>query len=153
MNGFGHKKAGRTYDRPSRRGNILYGKTFAATAAAAGVGITEMKSFSVQAVGEFEGGIAEIKKAFQIGDQFHTIIFKNLIFRVRLIIKVHFVAETGTATAYYGYPEKIICPKLAFLHQVFHLAFCLIADVNHNISVLRFLRISVLPDRFSAGNR
>ncbi len=94
-----------------RKPNIfeLYRETFPAAAGARRIWIVEIKTFTIQPAGKFERSVAQIQETLQIGDNFHAIVFKDLVIRARFIIKVHLIRQPGAASAGHGYPhEKIV---------------------------------------------
>ena len=92
---------------PGRDFFYLNGETFTASAGTACVRVVEVKTFSVQTFREFQSSIHQIKEAFQVGNHFHAIILKNLVSWFQLIVKIHFIAETGAATSNYAYAQKM----------------------------------------------
>lgn len=112
--------------------SYLYRKALPATTGAAGVGIAEIKSFTVQTVGEVKRSIDEVEKTFQVGHHFHTIVLEYLVHGFSLVVEVKLVAQPGAATAYHTYSYKIrrILADTGLVHQLHYFVLCFIADIN-----------------------
>ena len=55
-------------------------KAFAAAAFSGGIRIVEVKTFSIQTTRKLQRGIAEVQKAFQIGNHFYAIVLHIIEF-------------------------------------------------------------------------
>ena len=72
-----------------------------------------MESHTIKPIRKFKCGIEQIEYTLPIGNQLHPLIFKNLITGLDLIVKIHFICQTGTSATYNAYPYKIILPLLS----------------------------------------
>ena len=90
-----------------------------------------METLTIQPVRKFKHRIAEVQEAFQVGNEFNTIIFKQLVVRLRLIIKVQFVRQAGTSAAYNPHTKEIRFIQPGILPQLLYLFPCFFTDVYH----------------------
>ena len=111
---------------------VLYRKAFPASAGATGVGITEIKAFTIEAIAEVECGIDEVQKTFQIGHYLDAVILKDLVSGLLLIIKIEFVAQPGAPSPDHTDPQKIsrIAGNTGLRHKFVHFGFGLLTDAN-----------------------
>lgn len=59
--------------------SLLNGKTLAAAAGPACIGVDELKAFAVQSIGKFQYGACQIQEAFFIHYYLYAFIFKYMI--------------------------------------------------------------------------
>lgn len=110
---------------------VSYSKTLTTSAAPAGIRIVEIETFAIKSVTEIKFGIHQIQEAFKVGDNFQALVFKNLVGRLDLVVKIHLIAEAAASAAHHTYPQKIrgVFRNTCVLHQVLHLLQCLIAHI------------------------
>lgn len=114
------------YGVQSMGSGTLYSEAFATAARARGVGIGEVKSFAIEAARKFQYGVAEVEEALEVGDDFGIVVLKDLILGLQLIVEVHLVRESATATAGHGYAHEVIIGKLVARFDFVDFGFCTI---------------------------
>lgn len=93
-------------------------KAFATTTSARSVRVVKSKTFAIQATGKFQRGVEQVEETFQVGDNFHVIIFKNLVIRLRFIVEVDLVRQSGATAGNDAYPEEIVVSDIARLPNI-----------------------------------
>ena len=110
-------------------GIVLYSKAFTTSTGAGGVGVVEVKPFTIQPVCVVESGIYQVQKAFQVRHHFYVVVLKYLVGGLQLIVKVHLVAQARTAATYHTHAQKIgwVVAIAVLLHQLLYSFFCFFA--------------------------
>lgn len=88
-------------------------ETLAAATGSGGVWVVEGKTLAVESAGEFEGGIEQVQETFQVGDDLHAIVFKNLVVWFRLVVEVQLVRQTGAATRGDAHPNEVVVAQVS----------------------------------------
>lgn len=83
-------------------------KTFAAAAGARSIRIIESKAATIETATEFECRIAEIQEALEIRDEFHTIVFEDLVIFASFVVEVKIVGQAATPATCHFYTHEII---------------------------------------------
>jgi hypothetical protein len=73
---------------------MSYRETLATGTGSARIRIDEMKSLSIQSIGEFKHRIEKIEYAFHIGHQLHALVVEDLVRWLLFVIETHFVTQT-----------------------------------------------------------
>jgi len=113
---------------------FLNGEAFTASAGACGVRVVERKTLAVQAAAEFEGGIEQVEKTFEIGHDFYAIIFEYLVVRLRFIVKIQFVRQARTTAAGDADADEIIVGQFVRLANFLNFLFGTVCYENHFLS-------------------
>jgi len=111
----------------------LHRKALPASAATAGVGVAEVKTFAIEAIGEIKSRIAQIQKTLQVGHYPYALVFKHLVAGLGLIIKIELVRQARTTTPDHTHAKKVIIAKLGFSPQLVNFFLRFITYVNHCI--------------------
>lgn len=125
---------------------FLNREAFSASATSAGIGVVEIKPFTIETIAKIEFGIYQIQKAFEVAHQFQAFVFKHLIHGFLLIVEIHFVGKTATATAYHTYPQKVavVAGNTCVRHQGVYFLFGLIAYRNGIVYCYTHIQINWL---------
>ncbi len=106
-------------------------ETVAATATAAGIGVRKMEPFAVQAIGEIEGGIAEVQETLQIGDDADVVVVEDLILGLEFIVEIELVGKAGTSATHYTDAQKIFVSQFGTFLQFQDFLPCFLANKDH----------------------
>mgnify|MGYP003415552677 CR=1 FL=1 len=82
------------------------GETLAAPTSTGCIRVVERKPFAVQPAAEFQRGIEQIQKTFEVGHDFYAVVLKYLIAGFRLVVKIQLIRQAGTAPAGNADPNK-----------------------------------------------
>ena len=126
----------------------LDGKAFSTTTGTRGIRVVEVEPFTIQTSGELQGGIAQVQETAQVRHHFHSIIFKNLVVRPRLIVEVHLVSQTRTTTTRHGHPNKVIFAEIILF---FNFSDSLLSTIGYKkqICILCYLILNCNYDNYS----
>ena len=102
--------------------NPLYRKTLATATTPAGIGVIEVKTLPIQTVAELQFRVHEVQKAFQVGYNTDALVFKNLVHRFLLVVKIHFITQSAASPAHHAYAQEIagVLVYTGIFHQAQH---------------------------------
>src|SRR5690606_25908645 len=80
-------------------------------------GIDKLESFAVKAVRKVQCGTYQIEEALLVDQDADTLVFKNLVGGLDLIVEVQVVHKPGTATALHRNTDVVVGPATFFPAQ------------------------------------
>lgn len=113
----------------------LHCKTFAAATGSGCIWIIEKESFAFEPPGKFQGGVEEVKEALQICDHFYAIVFKNLVVGLGLVVKIHFISQTGASPTGDTHPDKVFVINMFFIPELLDFGFGAVSYEKHDVMV------------------